>query len=132
MKKSISYKDIPILIKSRYSLRLDKYKSDNIISSWRGPVIFIFSFQLLAILLVAILLSTLIINVGFKKTRFWGMDWFMDHKGMIIALIGSIIFLFFLGYTTRTAQNTFIIRSSKVMGEFAWLISAPHRASRQN
>ena len=79
---------------------------------------------MLAILLVAILLSTLIINVGFKKTRFWGMDWFMDHKGMIIALIGSIIFLFFLGYTTRTAQNTFIIRSSKVMGEFAWLISA--------
>ena len=111
-------------IKSRYSLRLDKYKSDSIISSWRGPVVFIFSFQLLSILLVAILLSTLIINVGFKKTRFWGKDWFMDHKGMIIALIGSIIFLFFLGYTTRTAQNTFIIRSSKVMGEFAWLISA--------
>ena len=111
-------------IKSRYSLRMDKYKSDSIISSWRGPVIFIFSFQLLAILLVAIMLATLIINVGFKKTRFWGKDWFMDHKGMIIALIGSIIFLFFLGYTTRTAQNTFIIRSSKVMGEFAWLISA--------
>ena len=111
-------------IKSRYSVRFDKYKSDSISSSWRGPVVFIFSFQLLAILLVAILLSTLIINVGFKKTRFWGMDWFMDHKGMIIALIGSIIFLFFLGYTTRTAQNTFIIRSSKVMGEFAWLISA--------
>lgn len=111
-------------IKSRYSLRMDKYKSDSIISSWRGPVIFIFSFQLLAILLVAIMLATLIINVGFKKTRFWGKDWFMDHKGMIIALIGSIIFLFFLFYTTRMAQNTFIIRSSKVMGEFAWLISA--------
>ena len=111
-------------IKSRYSLRMDKYKSDSIISSWRGPVIFIFSFQLLAILLVAIMLATLIINVGFKKTRFWGKDWFMDHKGMIIALIGSIIFLLFLFYTTQMAQNTFIIRSSKVMAEFAWLISA--------
>ena len=111
-------------IKSRYSLRMDKYKSDSIISSWRGPVIFIFSFQLLAILLVAIMLATLIINVGFKKTRFWGDEWFMDHKGMIIALIGSVIFLLFLFYTTRMAQNTFIIRSSKVMGEFAWLISA--------
>ena len=112
-------------IKSRYSLHLDDYMSDSVVtSSWRGPVVFIFSFQLMSILLIAILLATLIINVGFKKTRFWGNEWFMDHKGMIIALIGSIIYLIFLFYTTRTAQNTFIIRSSRVMAEFAWLISA--------
>ena len=111
-------------LKSRYSLRLDEYMSDRVVSSWRGLVVFIFSFQLLAILLLAILLATLIINVGFKKTRFWGREWFMDHKGMIIALIGSLIYLLFLQYTIRTAQNMFIIRSSRVMAEFAWLISA--------
>ena len=111
-------------VRSRYSLKLEDYMEDRVVSSWRGPVVFIFSFQLMAILLAATVLATLLVNVGLKKTRLWGKEWFMEHKGMIIALIGVIIFLIFLFFTTHTASNTFIVRSSKVMAEFAWLIAA--------
>ena len=111
-------------LKSRYSLQLNDYMANKVISSWRGPVIFIYSFQLRAILLFAILLATLLVNGGLRRTRLWGNEWFMEHKGMIIALSGVVFFLIFLLMTTRLASNTFIIRSSKVMAEFAWLIAA--------
>ena len=111
-------------IRSRYSLKLDEYMSNRVTSSWRGTVVFIYSFQLIAILFLAILISTLLVNVGLRKTPLWGKEWFMEHKGMIIALAGVIIFLLFLLATTQLAKNTFIIRSSRIMAEFAWLIAA--------
>ena len=111
-------------LRSRYSLRLNELAKENVVSSWRGPVVYFYSFMLLLILLLATALSTLVVNRGLRKTRLFGTDWFREHKGMVIALLGDVIFSIFLFLNARLTTNTFFIRSSVMMGEFAWLIAA--------
>ncbi len=108
-------------IRSRYSLHLGR--EEHVVSSWRGPIVFIYSFMLLFILLVATLFSTLIVNRCLAKSRMGRSEWLLDHKGMVIALLGIVLFSVFLLVNSATSNNTFIIRSSKVMAEFAWLIA---------
>ena len=109
-------------IRSRYSLRLGM--EEHVISSWRGPIVFIYSFMLLAILLLATFVATLIVNKGLMKSRMGQGEWFRDHKGMIIALLGVFLFGVFLLINMATSHNTFIVRSSSMMAEFAWLTGA--------
>ena len=80
--------------------------------------------MLLLVLLLATALSTLIVNRGLRKTRLFATEWFFQHKGMVIALLGDILFSLFLFASAQLSENTFIVRSSKMMGEFAWLIAA--------
>ena len=54
-------------IRSRYSLRLGQ--DNHVISSWRGPIVFFYSFMLLFILLIATFISTLIVNKGLMRGR---------------------------------------------------------------
>ena len=109
-------------VRSRYSLHLGR--SRNVVSSWRGPVVFVYSFMLLLILLVATVVATLIVNRGLTKGRLGRSEWFMDRKGMAIALLGVFLFGVFLFINSVSNSNTFIVRSSKMMGEFAWQIAA--------
>ena len=110
-------------IRSRYSLKLDRSKG-SVASSWRGPIVFFYSFMLLLILVVATAVSTFVVNVLLKRTRLFGSEWFREHKGMVIALLGVLLFGVFLFVNARISPNTFIVRSSVMMGEFAWLIAA--------
>ena len=110
-------------IRSRYSLKLDRSKG-SVVSSWRGPIVFFYSFMLLLILVVATAVSTFVVNVLLKRTRLFGSEWFREHKGMVIALLGVLLFGVFLFVNARISPNTFIVRSSVMMGEFAWLIAA--------
>ena len=109
-------------IRSRYSLQLGQ--EDNVVSSWRGPIVFIYSFMLLFILLLATLVSTLVVNKGLMKSSLGKSPWFKDHKGLIIALLGVLLFSIFLFINAATSRNTFIIRSSRMMEELARLIAA--------
>ena len=110
-------------VKSRYSLQLN-LGENSIASSWRGPIVYFYSFMLLLILLAATLVSTLLVNGYVKYGRKRESGWFMEHKGLIIALIGVFLFGVFLFINTKLSDNTFIVRSSTMMGEFAWLMAA--------
>jgi small-conductance mechanosensitive channel len=109
--------------RSRYSLNVNRSEED-VVSSWRGPVVYFYSFMLLLVLAVAIWIATIIVNWGVKRTRMGKTEWFNNHKGMIIALLGVFLFGVFLFFNAKASNNTFIVRSSKMMGEFAWLIAA--------
>ena len=80
--------------------------------------------MLLLILLVATVVATLIVNRGLTKGRLGRSEWFMDRKGMAIALLGVFLFGVFLFINSVSNSNTFLVRSSKMMGEFAWQIAA--------
>ena len=108
--------------RSRYSLRLGQ--DNNVISSWRGPIVFFYSFMLLFILLIATLVSTIIVNKGLMKGRMGQSEWLVERKGMVIALLGVFLFATFLFIKSAITRNTFIARSSTMMQEFAWLIAA--------
>lgn len=109
-------------VRSRYSLKLGR--EENVTSSWRGPIVFFYSFLLMAILLLATLVSTLVVNKGLVKGWMGKNEWFMSHKGIIIALLGVIFFGIFLFINAATSHNTFIVRSSNMMEELAFLIAA--------
>ncbi len=111
-------------VKSRYSLQLKDFSKQRVTSSWRGPTVYFYSFLLLLILLVATAIATLIVNVGLKKTPLFAKDWFRERKGMVIALLGDILFGIFLLVDAQFTENTFIQRSLGMMGEFAWLMAA--------
>ena len=111
-------------VRSRYSLKLEDISEQRVISSWRGPIVYFYSFMLLLILVVATAVATLIVNVGLKKTPLFASEWFLQRKGMVIALLGDVLFGIFLLVNTQLTDNTFIQRSLGMMGEFAWLIAA--------
>ena len=111
-------------LKSRYSLQLEGIPEQQVVSSWRGSSVYLYSFLLLLILVGATALATLIVNVGLKKTPLFRSEWFMQRKGMVIALLGDVLFGIFLLVNTQMTDNVFIQRSLGMMGEFAWLIAA--------
>jgi hypothetical protein len=111
-------------VRSRYSLKLEDISEQRVISSWRGPIVYFYSLMLLLILVVATAVATLVVNVGLKKTPLFASEWFLQRKGMVIALLGDVLFGIFLLVNTQLTDNTFIQRSLGMMGEFAWLIAA--------
>ena len=111
-------------VRSRYSLQLEDISKKRVISSWRGPIVYFYSFMLLLILLFATAVATLIVNYGLKKTPLFKSEWFLQRKGMVIALLGDVLFGIFLLVNMHLTDNTFIQRSLGMMGEFAWLIAA--------
>ena len=110
-------------MRSRYSLNVNR-SEQAVESSWRGPIVYFYSFMLLLVLGLATLVSTFIVNRGVRRSRFGKTEWFRHHKGMVIALLGVFLFGVFLYVNATVSSNTFIVRSSKMMGEFAWLIAA--------
>jgi small-conductance mechanosensitive channel len=110
-------------VRSRYSLNVNQ-DEQAVVSSWRGPIVYFYSFMLLFVLGLAMVAGTLIVNKGVKRSRMGKTEWFQQHKGMIIALLGVFLFGVFLFISGRVSSNTFIVRSTKMMGEFAWLIAA--------
>ena len=110
-------------VRSRYSLNVNRSEKA-VESSWRGPIVYFYSFMLLFVLGLATLVSTLIVNRGLVRSRIGKTEWFQEHKGMVIAILGVFLFGVFLFFNSRVSPNTFIVRSSKMMGDFAWLIAA--------
>ena len=111
-------------LRSRYSLQLDDLAEKEVTSSWRGPIVYFYSFLLLLILVFATAIAMLIVNLGLKKTKWFASEWFLQRKGMVIALLGDVLFGIFLLVNAQFTDNTFIQRSLGMMGEFTWLIAA--------
>ena len=95
-------------------------------SDWRGPIVAIYGFVMLVILVVAMILATFVVKLTVKKVKFFQMPYFQEHKGMLIALTGVVIFSIILLFNSRSATGTesFINLASQMMGEYAWLLAA--------
>ena len=95
-------------------------------SDWRGPIVAIYGFVMLIILVFAMILAIFVVRLTVKKVKFFQMPYFQEHKGMLIALTGVVIFsviLLFNSYSF-TGTESFINLASGMMGEFAWLLAA--------
>ena len=78
-------------VRSRYSLNVNR-SEQAVESSWRGPIVYFYSFMLLFVLGLATLISTLIVNRGLIRSRMGKTEWFREHKGMVIAMLGVFLF----------------------------------------
>ena len=61
-------------------------------SAWRGPIVAGYAFVMLVILIFAMILGTFIVKLLVKRVKFFQMQYFQEHKGILIALTGVIIF----------------------------------------
>ena len=95
-------------------------------SDWRGPIVAIYGFVMLVILIFAMILATFVVKLTVKKVKFFQMPYFQEHKGMLIALTGVVIFSIILLFNSRsvTGNDSFINLASQMMGEYAWLLAA--------
>ena len=94
-------------------------------SAWRGPIVAGYAFVMLLILIVAMIIATLIVRILVKKVAFFRMPYFQQHKGMLIALTGVVIFSIIILFNSNgRGPETFINLASRMMGEFAWLLAA--------
>ena len=95
-------------------------------SDWRGPIVAIYGFVMLVILVFAMILATFVVKLTVKKVKFFQMPYFQEHKGMLIALTGVVIFSIILLFNSHSSTGTdsFINLASTMMGEYAWLLAA--------
>ena len=95
-------------------------------SEWRGPIVAIYGFVMLVILVVAMILAVFVVKLTVKKVKFFQMPYFQEHKGMLIALTGVVIFSIIVLCNSHSASGTdnFINLASQMMGEYAWLLAA--------
>ena len=95
-------------------------------SDWRGPIVAIYGFIMLVILVFAMILATFVVKLTVKKVKFFQMPYFQEHKGMLIALTGVVIFSIILLFNSHNSSGTdnFINLASRMMGEYAWLLAA--------
>lgn len=95
-------------------------------SDWRGPIVAIYGFVMLVILIFAMILATFVVKLTVKKVKFFQMPYFQEHKGMLIALTGVVIFSIVLLFNSHnwTGTETFINLASTMMVEYAWLLAA--------
>lgn len=94
-------------------------------SAWRGPIVAIYALVMLFILIFAMVLATFIVKLLVKKVKFFQMTYFKEHKGMLIALTGVIIFSIIILFNSYSkGPDTFINLASRMMGEYAWLLAA--------
>ena len=95
-------------------------------SDWRGPIVAIYGFVMLIILVFAMILAIFVVRLTVKKVKFFQMPYFQEHKGMLIALTGVVIFSVILLFNSHsfTGTESFINLASGMMGEFAWLLAA--------
>ena len=95
-------------------------------SAWRGPIVAGYAFVMLVILIVAMIIATFVVKLTVKKVKFFQMPYFQQHKGMLIALTGVVIFSIIILFNahSKDGTETFINLASRMMGEYAWLLAA--------
>ena len=95
-------------------------------SDWRGPIVAIYGFVMLVILVFAMILAIFVVKLTVKKVKFFQMPYFQEHKGMLIALTGVVIFSIILLFNSRSAtgSESYINLASTMMVEYAWLLAA--------
>ncbi|MBO4340694.1 MAG: mechanosensitive ion channel [Bacteroidales bacterium] len=94
-------------------------------SAWKGPIVAAYAFVMLVILIVAMILATFVVKLTIKKVKFFQLPYFQEHRGMLIALTGVVIFSIIIFFNANGGNGeSFISTASGMMGEYAWLLAA--------
>ena len=96
-------------------------------SAWQGPIVAAYAFIMLLFMVVAILLANLLVRLPMRWIKPLQKPYFQEHKGMIITLIGILIFVMFtfIGKDEEQLDSVrFIYMASRMMCEFAAMLGA--------
>ena len=93
-------------------------------SSWRGPVVWLYSILMVFLLLFAILLGNIIVRLTMRWVPFFQNPEFQKHKAMIITFTGVVIFAVIMMAIGAGEINSFYNLASRMMAEFALLLAA--------
>ena len=77
----------------------------------------------LVLLLLSILLANLLVRLTMRWVKYFRTEYFQLHKGMLIALIGVVIFSFFVLGSAYIGDGFFPM-ASRMMAEFTVLLAA--------
>ncbi len=104
---------------------LNLSEEENAYSSWKGAIVWIFSFLMLVVLVLSIALANLIVRLTIRWVPFFRTPYFRENKGMIITLAGIALFIYFcMSDIMGLSDATFVDMASRLMGEFAILLGA--------
>ena len=97
--------------------------SSTVISAWKGPVIAVYSVAMLLLLLLSIFLANVLVRLTMRWVKYFRSTYFLEHKRMIITLIGIVIFSFIVLGSAFVGDGFFPV-ASKMMAEFTVLLAA--------
>lgn len=92
-------------------------------SAWKGPAIAVYSVAMLFLLIFSILLANILVRLTMRWVKYFHSDYFLEHKGMIITLIGIVIFSFFVIGSAFLGEGFYPV-ASRMMAEFTVLLAA--------
>ena len=93
-------------------------------SNWQGPMVWVFSFLMLLMMVGAIFLSNLLVRLTIRWVPWFNTPWFRENKGMIITLTGVVIFIIFCLVSFESSVDNFYNMASHIMAEYAILLGA--------
>ena len=91
--------------------------------SWRGPVIWLYSLAMLMVLIFSNLLSYVLVRVTMKRIPYFQGDYFRNHRGLIITMVGVVIFSIITLVQTFGDVTNFYVVAAHMMSEFAILLA---------
>lgn len=108
--------------KIKYSVT-ESLKNESFSSIWKGPVVWFFSFAMLIILALSILVAKIVVSILSKKVKAFNTTYFQEHRGMIITLLGTLLFAI-LQFIVGIGENTnFYTMGCRMMAEFTLLLA---------
>ena len=94
-------------------------------SGWKGPIVAAYAVVMLFLLGIAILLANILVRLLMRWVKPLQKPYFKEHKGMLITLIGVLIFaVISYGRNTDARDAQFIAMASRTLSEFAFMLGA--------
>ena len=106
-------------MKARYGA-----SADGVESVWKGPIVWLFAFAMLALLALAIALANLLVRLTIRWIPWLKKEFFQSNKGMFITMAGTLLFIIFSFSAFRSSHDTFLSMAGRIMGEYAILLGA--------
>jgi len=110
--------------RERYGVDSGQFSLHSSVSGWKGPVVWGYSFIMLVLLLLAILVANIVVRLTMRWIPYLRTPEFKQHRGLIIAMAGLVLFAVFVLVNGATAENAFLSQANYLMGEFAALLGA--------
>ena len=98
--------------------------AEGVQSSWKGPIVWLFAFAMLAILVLAIVLANLLVRLTIRWIPWFKTDFFQSNRGMFITMAGTVLFIIFSFSAFASSEETFFSMAGRIMGEYAILLGA--------
>jgi len=98
------------------------------LTSWKGPIVWVFAFLMLFLLGLAILLGSLIVRLTMRWVPYFRTPYFKEHRGLIISLVGVVVFTItsiLLSLPEKESEDVLLINLAfRMMAEYAALLGA--------